>query len=134
MQITKQEKKGGPYTKAQQEQRRDQVYEMHFKLGYSAVKIADDLRINRNTINDDIKYLYSETAQHFGMGNMSKAILRQFERTEIQRRRILEEIQKQNDFEKIFKLEKFLSYLDQKTTQILSKMIVAKRLRYRIPE
>ena len=130
MEILKQEKNGGPYTKAEQKQRRDQVYEMHFHLGYSAVKIAEELGINRNTINEDIKCLYSETIQHFGIKNIGKAILRQFERFEIQRREILEEIKRQNEFEKIFRLKKFLFEIDQKIAQIISKMIVSRRFRY----
>jgi len=130
MQIEKQEKKGGPYTKTQQDQRRDQVYEMHFNLGYSAVKIAHDLQVNRNTVNDDINYWYSEVAQQFGYSNLAKGILRQFERLEIQRRRTQEEIQRHNELEKIYRLEKFLFEIDQKIAQLVLKMIMAKRLRY----
>ena len=122
------EKTGGPYTKAQQEKRKNQVYEMHFKLGYSAVKIAEELDINRNTINDDIKYWYSEIAVQFGIGNLGKIMLRQFERIEIQRRRIFDELEKQTDFEKKFRLEKMLFDLDQKIALIASKIAGTKRL------
>ena len=125
MQITKQ-KKGGPYTKAQQEQRRNKIYEMHFKLAYSAVKIAEELDINRNTINEDIKYWYSEISLQFGIDNVVKTMLRQFERFEIQRRRIVSEIRKQPEFEKSVKLEKFLFDIDQKIAQIASKMATSK--------
>ena len=134
MQITNQ-KKGGPYTKAQQEKRRNQVYEMHFKLGYSAIKIAEDLSINRNTINEDIKNWYSEISLQFGIDNLGKTMLRQFERFEIQRRRIINELGKQTDFEKNVRLEKFLFELDQKIAQIVSKMVGTKRLaRYSLSE
>ena len=34
------EKKGGPYTKPQQEKRREQVYQMYFEKGRSAASIA----------------------------------------------------------------------------------------------
>jgi len=53
-----QNKKGGPYTKDDQESRRNEVGRLHFEYGYSARKIADIMKINRNTINSDIKYLY----------------------------------------------------------------------------
>jgi len=33
-------KKGGPYTKKEQEARRNEVFRLHFELGHSAVKIA----------------------------------------------------------------------------------------------
>ena len=101
---------------------------MHFKLGYSALKIAEDLSINRNTINEDIKNWYSEIALQCGIGNLGKIMLRQFERIEIQRRRIMEELGKQTDFEKIFRLEKFLFDQDQKIALIASKIAGTKRL------
>ena len=33
-----QQKKGGPYTKQEQEKRREQVYELHFEKGFSTIK------------------------------------------------------------------------------------------------
>lgn len=54
-----QEKKGGPYTKDERETRQKEVSRFYFEFGYSAVKIADLMKVNRNTINEDIKYLYS---------------------------------------------------------------------------
>ena len=63
-------KNGGPYTKKDQEKRRNQVYTLHFEKGYPAVRIADELGVNRNTISEDIKYWYSsikeETRQENG--------------------------------------------------------------------
>ena len=52
-------KNGGPYNKKDQDKRRGQVHTLHFEKDYSAVKIAETLGINRNTINEDIKYWYS---------------------------------------------------------------------------
>ena len=53
------EKEGGPYTKDERTKRQNEVARLHFEYGYSAVKIAGMMRVNRNTINSDIKYLYS---------------------------------------------------------------------------
>ena len=55
-------KKGGPYTKQEQEKRRKQVYELHFEKGSSAVSIANELDVNRNTINEDIKFWQMQIA------------------------------------------------------------------------
>jgi len=52
-------KKGGPYSKEQKEKRRNEVYRLHFDYGYSARKIAELMKINRNTINGDIDHWYS---------------------------------------------------------------------------
>ena len=49
-------KKGGPYTKKQREDRRDEVFRLHFENGYSAVKISKLLDVTRITIDDDVKY------------------------------------------------------------------------------
>ena len=51
-----QEKRGGPYTKREQEERRLEVYHLHFEEKLTAVAIADTLKVNRNTINEDIKF------------------------------------------------------------------------------
>ena len=40
MKLEIKSKKGGPYTKQEQEKRRKQVYELHFEKGFSAIKIA----------------------------------------------------------------------------------------------
>ena len=53
--MTLEEKMGGPYTKQEQQIRRDKVFELHFEQGYSALKIAKILDVNRNTINKDIE-------------------------------------------------------------------------------
>ena len=44
-------KKGGRYTKKEQEQRKIEVYHLHFEQDKSAVKIAELLEVNRNTVN-----------------------------------------------------------------------------------
>ena len=56
MAVVLEKRNGGPYTKKEQEQRRSKVYNLHFEKGHSAVKIAETINVNRNTINDDIKY------------------------------------------------------------------------------
>ena len=60
-----QEKKGGPYTKNEKMKRQNEVYKLHFEHGYSAVKISDMMRINRNTINSDINYWYSSLSKEW---------------------------------------------------------------------
>jgi len=54
------EKRGGPYTQQEQEIRKEKVFELHFENGHSAVQIARMLDVNRNTVNKDIDFWYSE--------------------------------------------------------------------------
>jgi len=46
-------KKGGPHTKQEIIDRKNEVYRLHFEYGYSARKIADLMKVNRNTVNGD---------------------------------------------------------------------------------
>jgi len=62
MALVEQVKKGGPYTKKEQDDRRQEVFKLHFEKGYSAMKISEVLNMNRNTINEDIRHWYSELA------------------------------------------------------------------------
>ena len=53
-------KKGGPYTKQEREERRNKVFKLHFEYGYSSSQISELLKVNRNTINTYISFLYSQ--------------------------------------------------------------------------
>ena len=56
-------KEGGPYSPHDKQIRRNEVYRYHFDYGYSARRIAELMKINRNTINSDIKYWYSKVTK-----------------------------------------------------------------------
>ncbi len=58
-------KKGGPYSKTDRQVRRDEVHRLHFEYGYSALKISELMKINRNTINGDIQYWYSKVVKNW---------------------------------------------------------------------
>jgi hypothetical protein len=45
--------------------RRSKVYNLHFEKGHSAVRIAEMNNVNRNTINEDIKYWYAQISRDF---------------------------------------------------------------------
>ena len=74
-------KNGGRYNKKDQDKRRGQVHTLHFEKGYSAVKIAQTLGVSRNTINEDIKYWYSNIKEEVKQEN-DDYIIRQMGRLE----------------------------------------------------
>ena len=121
--LQNKEKSGGPYTKQEQEQRRAKVYELHFEKGHSAVQIAQVLGINRNTVSSDIKYWYSQMTSQINRKNLVGIVLKQIERLEIQRKRLLDEIEKQTDFSSKVTLEKMVFEIDNKIAGFVSKMI-----------
>jgi len=113
-------KNGGPHNKKDQDKRRDQVYTLHFGKGYSAVKIAETLGVNRNTINEDIKYLYSNIKEEIKQEN-DDYILKQMGRLESQRSRIVEKIIKGQTNDSI-KYEKMLLEMDVRINNLLIRI------------
>jgi len=117
------EKKGGPYSKKEQEERKIKVYHLHFEENKSAVEIAELLNVNRNTINDDIKYWHRQLASEFKAQDLTAKMTKQIQRMEIQRDRLLEDLDEVENFDEKIKLEKFVSDIDNRLAQLYSKMI-----------
>ena len=92
-QVPAQIKNGGPYTQREQEERKIQVYHLHFEENKSAVKIAELLSVNRNTINDDIRYWHLQLANEMKAQNLSAKMTKQIQRMEIQRDRLLDALE-----------------------------------------
>jgi len=83
-------KKGGPYTKQEIMDRKNQVYRLHFEYGYSARRIADLLKVNRNTVNRDIQYWYTKLARDWEENTTTTGwFMKQFNRFDVQRNRLL---------------------------------------------
>ena len=110
------DKKGGPYSKSEQEKRRNEVYRLHFEYGYSARKIASLMEINRNTINRDLQYLYYQVAKDFA-DNPEWFILRSLERFEVQRTRLREQLNKTSSVKEKLAIERILYDIDSKIIQ-----------------
>ena len=120
MTLEVESKKGGPYTKEKQEKHKNQVYELHFEKGYSGRKIAKMLKINRNTINEYIQFLYTEMGKTLPeiTGSLIVKIL---ERLEGQHARLQDELEKQEDFQKRMVIQKMLLAVNGKIAQISVK-------------
>lgn len=123
MALAEEVKKGGPYTKKEQDERRKEVYRLHFEFGYSAVKIADLMKINRNTINTDINFLYSQLSKQWKGYDTNSLIIKQVQRLELQRSRLYEELDKQEKSSDKLIIEKLLFQIDNRLIQIYSKIL-----------
>jgi len=119
-------KKGGPYNKKDREARHKEVFRLHFEYGYSAVKIAEMMKVNRNTINNDINYLYLQLQKEWGSHDIHSWWMRQMRRLEMQRTRLREELDKDIDFEKRLVLEKMILEIDNRLLQSSIKTITTK--------
>jgi len=99
-------KRGGPYKKQEQAKRQDEVYRLHFELGYSASKISEMMKVNRKTINSDINRLHDKL--HYEMYNidLESLIMRQLRRLDLQRQRLVSMIGSNKTFSEGVALEK----------------------------
>ena len=116
-----QEKKGGPHTKKDQKERKDRVYELHFEKGISAVKIAETLSVNRNTVNEDIREWYVKVSEELPEQN-SSLLLKQIQRLEMQYSKLTEELDKCKDFKEKIASERLMFAVSSKITSETSKI------------
>lgn len=113
-------KRGGPHSKDDRETRRNEVYRLHFEYGYSARKIAELMKVNRNTINGDIDYWYSQFVKKHAQLDPSFSIAKHIEILEIQKSRLREAIDK-TPREQVA-MERLLFDIDSKILQIRMKI------------
>lgn len=116
-------KKGGRYTKKEQEERKLQVYHLHFEKKKHAIEIAQMLEVNRNTINEDIKFWYNQMQNKSNGIDLEAKMRNQIQRMEIQRDRFLEYLEEAKNLEEKIKLERQISELDYRLTQFYSKVL-----------
>ena len=114
--------KPGPYTKSRKEFRRNEVCRLHFEYGYSARKIADLMKISRNTINGDVDFLYGITVKNYDLVNPATAIIKQLAKLEIQKTRLREFLDKTQHFSDKISIERLLFDIDSKIIHVRIKI------------
>jgi len=117
-------KKGGRYTRKEQEERRLEVYQLHFVEKKHTVRIAELLGVNRNTISEDIKFWHSQLSDKPNFINIVEKMIRQIQKMEIQRQRFLEYLDEAKNIDEIIRIEKLISDLDARLMQYYSKSIL----------
>ncbi len=122
-------KKGGPYTKKEQEKRRDEVFKLHFEYGYSALQISEMLKINRNTINKDVSFLYSELHDEVDKKTYENWMDKQLTRIESQRVRLRKELDKDITLQETLQVEKMILDLDSRISLLITKIVTSKQMR-----
>jgi len=115
-------KKGGPYTKQEQEKRRDEVFKLHFEYGYSATQISEMLKINRNTINGDVSFLYSKLDSEMDNVRHGDWINKQLVRVESQRVRLRKQLDYDITLQERLQIEKVILDLDWKISSLIIKI------------
>jgi hypothetical protein len=115
-------KKGGPYSTKDKIVRRNEVYKLHFDYGYSARKIADLMKINRKTIDNDIKFLYSKIMDKWGYPDPEEWLLVNMENLEAQKVRVREELEGAKDAQLRVSLERLLLDIESRRIDLEFKL------------
>jgi hypothetical protein len=115
-------KNSGPYSTQAKKSRRDEVLKLHFEYGYSARKISELMKINRNTINSDVNYWYSKLEKEQETVSADACLAKLANRLESQRTQLREELDKSSNPQEKMLLHKMLLDIDGKLIQFYMKM------------
>ena len=88
--LVRHRQKFAPFTRAERKRRRFEVYKLHFEHGMPATKISELMKVDRNTINNDLKFLYRQALNDYNLEDMSldDILEKQLVRLEAQRDRL----------------------------------------------
>jgi|APSaa5957512535_1039671.scaffolds.fasta_scaffold122122_2 hypothetical protein len=118
----KSKRKGGRYTKQEIIKRQDEVFKLHFDYGYSARKIAKQMEVNRNTINNDLNFWYTKIGKKHNIFNPEDAIILNLEMLEIQRCRLRELLDNTKSFKDQLCIERLIYDIDCKVLHTNQKL------------
>ena len=119
----REKKKGGPYSKNDRHERRNEVHRLHFEYGYSARKIADMMKKSRHTINGDISFWFDKIVKNWKFADPIQWVIKHLERLEIQRTRLRVYLDKAISFQEKLALEKMIFDMDSKILQTQLKLV-----------
>ncbi len=91
-----------------------QVQQLHFDENKSAVEIAEILKVNRNTVNDDIKFWYSRFVNKSNELDVYSKMNKQIQRMKIQRERFFDYLEDAEKLDEKIRLEKQIFDIDNR--------------------
>ncbi len=113
-QFVPKSRRRGPYSKQDKQARRIEVYRLHFEYGYSGRKIAEMMKIHRNTINADIGFWYYKIAGSTNIFNPEDIVIINLQRLEIQRTRLREQLDITSSQQEKLSIERLIFDIDSK--------------------
>jgi hypothetical protein len=121
--IVKHRQKKAPYPKIQRKERRDEVYRLHFDKGMPATRIAELMKVDRNTINNDLKILYAKAIKEYNPDmTLDDVIEKQLLRLETQRDRLFLYLCDAKDNNSKLAIERLITDIDFKVIGVIEKM------------
>ena len=100
-----------------------QVYKLYFEDAKPVIKIAEMLGVNRNTINEDVRYWYSQLASEITSETVVSSALKQIHNMELQKARLREQLDGTTEFSQRMSIEKLLLEIDSKLGQYVAKIM-----------
>lgn len=116
--------KFAPYTKSQRRLRRTEVYKLHFEHGMPATRIAQMMKVDRNTINNDLKVLYQKALNDYSLDSMNfdDIVEKQLVRLETQRDRLGSYLCDEKDINSKISIERLIADVDFKLLGAIEKV------------
>ena len=116
--------KFAPFTRSQRKKRRMEVYKLHFEHGMPATRIAEMMKVDRNTINNDLKILYNDALNDYDPTNLSldDIIQKQLVRLETQRDRLCLYLSDEKDVNTKITIERLIAEIDFKLVGTIEKV------------
>jgi len=121
--IKNSKRKGGPYSQKDRDARQNEVYRLHFEYGYSARKIAELMKVNRNTINSDLDYWYYKILKNVDILNPESLIVVTLEKMNIQKSRLREQLDKTIKNSERITIERLIYDINSKVLSTYEKLI-----------
>jgi len=115
-------KKGGPHNPQERHKRQNEVYRLFFEYGYSARKISELMSINRNTINGDVHFWYSKVLKNWSDVGPQLLVIKNIERSELQRSRLVEQLHKTKVLQEKISIERLIHEIESKILQTQLKL------------
>lgn len=125
--MTLEIKNGGPYTKHEQEKRRDQVFELYFEKNYSALQIAKTLGVNRNTINKDVSFLCTELHDDKKSGLYIECLDKQITKLEYQQSRMQTLLDEEIPLKERLQIENYITRIALSVASLMVRIEVSRK-------
>jgi hypothetical protein len=121
--LVKPRHKNSPFTRIQRKERRDEVYRLHFDNGMPATRIAELIKVDRNTINNDLKILYKKAMKDYNSDmSFDDIIEKQLLRLETQRDRLLLDLCDVKDINTKITIERLIADIDFKVIGLMERL------------
>ena len=121
--LVKHRHKFSPFTRAERNERRDEVYKLHFEHGMPATRIPVLMKVDRNTINNDLKIIYNRAIRDYNSDkSLDDIIEKQLLRLETQRDRLGIYLCDAKDINSKITIERLITDIDFKVIGVIERL------------